>query len=1403
MTEQVGLRLTGDVSDLSRALQTGGRQMQDFAKGAERELGRVGGAANKAGKEALTLNHVLGLLTAREVGRFGWKALTGELSQFEQAMVGAQTTAEKLRNTLKFAVGGGVASRDMAYLRETAHALGLEFNTTAQMYARLAASSRGTSMEGQATREVFQSIAEASAVMGLSVEESEGAFRAVQQMMSKGKVQAEELRGQLGERLPGAFQIAARAMGVTTAQLDKMLETGQVYAEDFLPKFAAQLRKELGGSVADAADSAQAATNRYTNAYNEFKMALADAGVYQFVAKRQSEVAQSFSDIAKEMRKAKEDGNGFFISIMRAFAVDIGLRNPLTGISASARDNAYELENARKKLQELQEQGNRGYTNIYWKAEKAEVEQYIERLEKALGLKNQLGAGDGSILTPEQAAERRGQFPSRGQSYEADARRRQAGRDAVADLRNRAMGVEQSWVQQLQQLERLEREGQISFEDRQSIAQRLTANNFKKKKDGSNPADGVFRSISERTAELRAEQAAQEDLTTAQKLASKVMDDLRTGALKLTDAEKARMGVALSMLLTEDQANTERERAKKLHEENAKIIERNTDAADKHAEARMKDLEREIEANEQLRQEIALIGLDEEARSRRLQLMEQEAIARLELDLIGAQNIEGNEREVAAIEREITVRQRRLQLLGQRADKERIEKFNEEWKRTMEQVQDTLTDALMRGFERGEGAAVNFRETLKNMFRTLVLEPAIRGVMQPVAGAVSQAFGQQPAGGGGIGGFLNNNSSLISAGYQAITGASVGASAASLGYANMVGAVGGDALGALIAANGSWAGVGVGAGATAGGVGAGVGGAVAGGGAGAAAGAGAAGAAGAGIGSTVAAAIPYIGWVIAIASLLSGAMGGETRFGAEYHNGRKIRGPDGGEIGGGQVPQMLDSSVSSINAMISGLGGSAQIRTLYSGLESSENGKGFAYAGAQLSNGALVGQGGPTSEHLQRARQNRRGSLSQEDAMKGLALELQQVTLQALQASNIPGLLGKWLHDLGNIDNLAPDALQAAIERLARIQTERAQLEARLAGMTDTALQKLNKQRQAELAQVDSTNRSLLRQVHAQEDLTAALADLSQIISRGREWAKQLREFAASLMLSDASPLGRVAKTNLARSTFDKVSAAAMAGDPDAREQLQGAASDYLGAARGSARNQAEYRVAFARVQASLALNAASAESAASLEDQRLAKYKKQLEALGLVNDKLLTFSEALDKVNKAQEALDKAKAARDKENEKTYDVPKTKAPKATKDVRTVGGGGFGAGDVDTAPRGAGGYSGEAFADGGLHTGGMRLVGERGPELEVTGPARIFSFEQTRQLLQPDSGGDLAQQVRTLAERMERQQQALESIAVSARFTRKYLFEFRKRGMPVRGSDDGQPLNVAVTGQPVKVEVVS
>lgn len=147
---------------------------------------------------------------------------------------------------------------------------GIEILSLTDAYTKFAASSAGTLLEGQKTQKIFDSVTRSSALLGVSTDETNGILRALGQMMSKGKVQAEELRGQLGDRMAGAFKLFADGMGVSTSQLDAMLKKGEVLAEDVLPKFAAQLDKKYTLEIGDDIETNQANLNRISNAWVEF-----------------------------------------------------------------------------------------------------------------------------------------------------------------------------------------------------------------------------------------------------------------------------------------------------------------------------------------------------------------------------------------------------------------------------------------------------------------------------------------------------------------------------------------------------------------------------------------------------------------------------------------------------------------------------------------------------------------------------------------------------------------------------------------------------------------------------------------------------------------------------------------------------------------------------------------------------------------------------------------------------------------------------------------------------------------------------------------------------------------------------------------------------------------------------
>ena len=284
-------------ADLESALNNL-RQMERGVKGMGAEMRRTSGAAGILGTNIRQL--VAGDLIARA---FTNMARSAKRLVVEVVAVG--TNMESLAASMRAAVGGNsaLAAQGLAFVAQEAERLGIDLAVAEKGFVRLSAAARGTSLEGDAAREIFVGIAEAARAMGLSTEQQSGALIAIEQIISKGTVSAEELRGQLGERLPGAFQIAARAVGVTTKELSKMLARGEVLSEDFLPRFARELRATFGAGAIDQAAGPAAAFTRLDNAVLELKRTIAGSGITDFFAG----VAETITDMVAAIRRGGEE----------------------------------------------------------------------------------------------------------------------------------------------------------------------------------------------------------------------------------------------------------------------------------------------------------------------------------------------------------------------------------------------------------------------------------------------------------------------------------------------------------------------------------------------------------------------------------------------------------------------------------------------------------------------------------------------------------------------------------------------------------------------------------------------------------------------------------------------------------------------------------------------------------------------------------------------------------------------------------------------------------------------------------------------------------------------------------------------------------------------------------------
>ena len=166
------------------------------------------------------------------------------------------------------------AGAQIDYVRDLTDKLGLSFLDASEGAKKLFAAAKGTEVEKDA-QDIFEAFSTMGAALKLSGSEMESVFLAVSQMISKGKVSAEELRLQLAERMPGAVNLFAKAIGVTTAELDKMLQEGKV-GLDSLRAFANEVQKTYETGAEKASRGLQAELNRTANAWFNVKKAFVD-----------------------------------------------------------------------------------------------------------------------------------------------------------------------------------------------------------------------------------------------------------------------------------------------------------------------------------------------------------------------------------------------------------------------------------------------------------------------------------------------------------------------------------------------------------------------------------------------------------------------------------------------------------------------------------------------------------------------------------------------------------------------------------------------------------------------------------------------------------------------------------------------------------------------------------------------------------------------------------------------------------------------------------------------------------------------------------------------------------------------------------------------------------------------
>lgn len=303
-------RLVAATKQAGDALKALGREAENNGRGIEK-AGRGFSLFRDEGRTTLSLaQRIRGEILALTTAYIGVQGAIGLAAD----SLKAYNQAQALASGLQFALGDSQrVGAEIQYLREQTERLGISFEQASKGYVKFAAAAVKSGASVQETRFIFEAFSEVARVINLTPDELNGLFNAIGQSFSKGKIQAEELRQQIGERLPGAFAFAQEALKSKFPDLNKALEEGKVGAENML-LIAESVRKAAQGGLSGALKSLDAEQQRFNNSVLFFKQQIADAGfadAYVGLIKQLTEYFRSTD--GKEFAKTLSDIGRLFI----------------------------------------------------------------------------------------------------------------------------------------------------------------------------------------------------------------------------------------------------------------------------------------------------------------------------------------------------------------------------------------------------------------------------------------------------------------------------------------------------------------------------------------------------------------------------------------------------------------------------------------------------------------------------------------------------------------------------------------------------------------------------------------------------------------------------------------------------------------------------------------------------------------------------------------------------------------------------------------------------------------------------------------------------------------------------------------------------------------------------------
>jgi tape measure domain-containing protein len=231
------------------------------------------------------------------------------------------TKALQLFENQMRAITGSAAEADQAFnfVDDLSKRFALPLQSARQGFAQLYASMSPAGIPAGDIETLFTGMANAAATFGFSSAEMDRMTLAFSQMASKGKIMTEEVTRQLGDVLPGALALMARAAQMEIADFIDAMQRGQLSGEAMqavMFNVGIIMQKEFGGGAQNAAVLLRGAMNDMGNAvtrmYEAFRPLVEDIA------------AKAIPAITKAVESATDGIKVFVASIHEGRSAPVG-----------------------------------------------------------------------------------------------------------------------------------------------------------------------------------------------------------------------------------------------------------------------------------------------------------------------------------------------------------------------------------------------------------------------------------------------------------------------------------------------------------------------------------------------------------------------------------------------------------------------------------------------------------------------------------------------------------------------------------------------------------------------------------------------------------------------------------------------------------------------------------------------------------------------------------------------------------------------------------------------------------------------------------------------------------------------------------------------------------------------